>query len=136
MNLINRYEKCVGLTLWRFGQHNVELCNCPSDYEIKPHSHDNEHIELMYIFGRTTFWRHGKDTAKYIKHNNPFVATTYESFSPKWYHIFRKFTVLPKQVHWFKVSNRPLIFVNFARFLDGHKPTSASIDFHPTTTSI
>lgn len=118
MTLFNRHERCVGLTLFRWRRWNVEIWYCPKGYEVKPHSHNHEHIELMYLFGKTTFSRLNIDSQKS------------ESFSPRWYHMFRRFTVLPMQTHWFKVSSLPLVFINFATFLDGYQPTSASIDFY------
>lgn len=126
MTLFNRHEKCVGLTLWRFGRRNVEIWYCPRGYEIKPHSHPNERIELMYIFGKTTFFRRKPDY-----NFAGYWLPQEESFKPKWYHIFRCFTVDYGQIHWFKVSNLPLIFINFSKFWQGYKPTSAAIDFKP-----
>lgn len=113
-NLINRHEDCVGITLWKFGQTNIELWYCPAGYEIQPHSHPKEHIELMFIAGKATFYR---------------IKNMTQSFTPRWYHMFRRFTVTPGRVHWFSVSHRALIFINIARFIDGHKPTSAAVDF-------
>lgn len=78
----------------------------------------------MYVFGRTTFSRHGVIS-------NPAGYT--ESFTPRWKHVFRMFTVKAGQRHWFSVSNLPLIFINFATFVDGKTPTSAATDFHSTT---
>lgn len=127
MTLFNRYEKCIGLTLLRFWKWNVELWYCPSGYRIKPHSHPNEHIELMYVFGRTTFYRVINWTTPTAF--GPFSGETQQSYTPKWYHFGRRFTVRPGIVHWFEVSNKPLIFINFATFINGHRPTSASIDF-------
>lgn len=113
--IFNKHEGCRGLTLFRFFRWNVEIWICPKRYVIKPHSHPNEHIELMYLCGKTMFCR--------IKDG---VA---ESYKPKWYHVFRTFSVKPGIIHWFEVSNQPLIFINFAKFLKGHKPQSASKDF-------
>lgn len=115
MTLFNRHGPCIGLTLFRFARWNIELWYCPKKYEIELHSHPNEHIELMYLFGKTTFYR------------DKGIST--ECFKPKWYHIFRTFSVKPGQLHSFSVSNCPLIFINISKFLQGHKPMSASVDF-------
>ena len=117
MTLFNRHGPCVGIKLWSDRKRFVQLWICPRGYTVKQHSHDDEEIELMYLFGRTTFFR---------------VAESVQQFTPKWYHVFRSFTVKPAQIHWFSVSSLPLIFINFATFLDGKKPTSAAIDFHKT----
>lgn len=120
MTLFNRHERCYGLTLFRAFQWNVEIWVCLPGYEIKPHSHPNEHVELMYLFGRTTFYRINVNDV-----NNLFT----ESFTPCKKNIFKTFTISPGTIHWFKVSTWPLVFINFARFLDGHKPVSAAKDF-------
>lgn len=127
MTLFNRHERCIGLTLWRFGQKNIELWYCPSGYEIKPHSHPNEKIELMYLFGDTEFFRIVEKMHDFVFGKHMGVRS--ESFKPKWYHVFRKFTIDYGVVHWFKVSKLPLIFINIATFKDGHKPVSAAVDF-------
>lgn len=120
LKILDKYGPCIGIRLWKSKTNFVQLWYCPKGYEIEPHSHDDQHIELMYLFGKTTFYRlpwWARDESK-------------DSFTPKWYHIFRTFTVQPHLIHWFKVSNWPLIFINFATFIDGKKPTSAAIDFH------
>lgn len=86
-----------------------------------PHSHNDQHIELMYLFGKTTFFREKKT-----------LFPTTEGFTPRWYNVFKRFTVNAGQVHSFSVSSLPLVFVNFATFINGIEPTSAAIDFHIT----
>lgn len=118
MSIINRHEKCVGIRLWKSKTRFIQLWYCPRGYDVKPHSHNDQHIELMYLFGKTTISR--------------ITSQTVEWFTPKWYHIFRKFTVRKGQIHWFTVSSLPLVFINFATFIDGKRPVSAAIDFHTT----
>lgn len=117
MMLFNRHERCVGFKLWSTKTRFVQLWYCPRGYRVEAHSHNDQNIELMYVFGMTTFYR---------------ISDTLESFRPRWKHIFRSFSVKAGQVHWFTVSSLPLIFINFATFIDGKKPTSAAIDFHTT----
>lgn len=123
MKLINKYQQgsitCYGITLFRGFKRNIEVWFCPSNFEIIKHSHPDEEIELMYIFGKTTFHREA-DLGK--------GGFWYENFTPKWYHMFRSFTVRAGVVHWFTVSNWPLIFINFSCFIKGN-PRSASVDF-------
>lgn len=121
--IIHRHEKCIGVKLYSNKTKYIELWFCPRGYEVKPHSHNDQHIELMYLFGKTSFSRINVDNVNHI-----FT----ETFTPKWYHMFRKFTVKAGQLHYFSVSSLPLIFVNFATFIDGKIPVSAAIDFHPT----
>jgi len=120
MGLIRKYESCVGLLLFKFGQRTVELWYCPAWYEIKEHSHPQEDIELMYLFGKTIFYR------------RKAAARSEEQFNPRWYHVFRRFTVAAGWSHRFDVGDRPLVFINFARWKVGVKPTSASVDFQLT----
>lgn len=115
--MIHRYEKCIGIPLFKSGRFYVEIWFCPRGYKIKEHSHPNETIELMYLFGKTTFFRREKT-------NQPE-----QSFTPKWYHMFRTFSVPYGWFHRFEVSSMPLIFVNFSKFFLGYEPVSASVDF-------
>jgi len=117
MSLVHRYEQCIGIPLFKSKRRYVEIWYCPRGYKIKEHSHPNERIELMYIFGKTTFFRREKKDQKE------------QSFTPKWYHCFRTFSVPYGFLHRFEVSNLPLIFINFSKFFPGYEPVSASVDF-------
>lgn len=117
MNWVNRYESCVGFPLFKSKKYYVELWFCPIGYKIREHCHPNEYVELMFIFGKTTFFRREKKDQKE------------QSFTPKWYNIFKTFSVPFGFYHRFEVSNLPLIFINFSRFLSNIKPVSASVDF-------
>lgn len=119
ISIFNKHEGCIGLTLFRAFRFNIEIWFCPKGYSIKPHSHPEEHIELMYIYGRTVFHRISDAGIK-------------QFFEPEWYHIFNTFTVARGTIHWFEVSDRPLIFINIAKFKKGHKPKSAAKDFKET----
>lgn len=123
--MINRHEGCWGLVLFKWRQRFIQIWFCKSGYEIKPHSHPEEDIELMYIFGSTTFFR----MPRWSKFYSTFDYMIPEKFTPKWYHIFRTFTVNNGVRHWFKVSKWPLVFINFSTFLPGNKAKSAAIDF-------
>ena len=120
MGLIRHYESCVGLLLYKVGQHTAELWYCPAGYSIKPHSHPQEDIELMFLYGKTTFFR--------IKS----TESTMQYYKPKWYNIFRSFSVKAGWTHWFTVGKRSLVFINFAKWKVGVVPTSASVDFKLT----
>lgn len=128
LKIFDRHERCVGLRLWKSRTRFVQLWFCPKGYVVKPHSHNDQHIELMYLFGKTTFYRVRQSMIP-IEYN---PCRSVQGFEPSWKHIFRRFTVLPGQCHWFTVSTLPLIFINFATFIDGKEPVSASVDFHTT----
>lgn len=113
--MINRHESCIGIVLFKWRQRFIQLWFCAGGYAIDPHSHPEEDIELMYLFGKTTFFR--------------YTNSKVESFKPRWYHVFRKFTVKAGVTHWFTASNVPLVFINFSTFKDGFTPKSAALDY-------
>lgn len=116
--MINKHEKCIGIVLWKWKQKFIQLWYCPAMYQIKPHSHPEEDIKLMYIFGITVFFR--------------VVNEQIEYFVPRCYHIFRSFSVKAGVTHWFSPSPLPLIFISFSTFKKGFTPKSAALDFKPT----
>jgi hypothetical protein len=119
--IFHRYDYCRGLTLWRKGQRNVEAWWCPSGYEIIPHSHPNETIELIPLFGWATFHRQKKVAGEWLPAESVVVTPR------RW---FRKHTVPMGCLHWFTVGRRmPLIFLNVSVWRDGVKPTTAAEDF-------
>lgn len=117
MGLFRTYDSCKGVLLYKFGQYTAELWYCPAGYKIPEHSHPNEEIELMFLFGNTVFYR------------RPSTAETEQSFIPKWKHIFCCFGVPAGWSHRFSVGRLPLLFINFAKWKAGIIPTSASVDF-------
>lgn len=123
MNLFNRHEKCIGLTLWSFGRKHIQIWYCPRGYTIEKHSHPDEDIELMYLFGSTVFWRGS---------SNEVLTYFEESYKPKWHHFGRRFSVKAGMVHWFVVSKLPLIFINFSTFKQKNARRSAALDFKKT----
>lgn len=112
MTMFQKYGKCRGMTIFRYKQYNAEIWYAPVGTVIPAHKHPLEQIELMYLFGSGWFSR--------------IMNGTIESAKAKW--PFSCFTVPKGVVHWFLVGNWPLIFINFSRWTDGHKPTSASVD--------
>lgn len=117
MALINRYESCFGITLYKWGQYRAEIWFIPRNYSIVPHRHPSEDVELMFIFGRTEFFRQSIRTWKIES-----LATTWKCFG-------QCFSVMNYHYHSFKTTNWPLVFINFQKFLTGCKPKSAASDF-------
>jgi len=115
----NSHEGCRGVTLWRGKKKHVELWYCPKNYQIAVHSHPQEDIELMYVFGKATFVR--------IDFRN-----VYEHLRLNRWWFLHRFTVPAGWNHYFTVSNWPLVFINIATFKEGKTPTSASVDFLPS----
>lgn len=120
MKLVHRHESCIGFSLPSIGKYKVEIWYCPSKYAIKPHSHDNINIKLMFIFGHNTkFFRSKSDGTGLI------------TFLARARHMFKTFTIHAGDLHWFSVSTYPLVFINFETWKC--KPSSAAIDFQLTT---
>lgn len=115
--MINRYGPCWGITLYRFFQYRAELWFIPKNYTIVEHRHPQESVELMFIFGRTEFYRRNIYTCAVDT-----LATTWRCFG-------RCFSVNSYHSHWFKTNSWPLVFINFQKFFPGIKPKSAAKDF-------
>lgn len=114
--LFPTYESCRGLSLPAIGKYKIEFWYCKSGYEIQPHSHNNIDIKLFFLFGhRISFYRRRR----------PQVLPDF--FYAKWWHILSHFNIRAGDIHYFKVSKYPLIFMNLEIWQT--KPTSASIDF-------
>lgn len=114
--MVDRYERCIGFRLFKSISCFVQLWYCKSGYTIPLHSHDEQDIELVYLFGKTTFFR--------------VIDGKTQSFTPSFWNIGRRFTIPAGTLHYFTVSNLPLVFINIAKFRNGHTPKSAAIDFH------
>lgn len=120
-SLVKRYESCVGLSLPAIGRYKIEIWWAPKGYSIKPHTHDNVNIKLMFLFGNCIRF-HRRESNRMLG----------ESVIVRWKDIGRVFNIPAKTEHSFDVCDTPLIFLNFEKWLS--KPTSASEDLHLTTT--
>lgn len=117
MSIFNRHEKCFGITLYRFGRYRAEIWFCAPLYNIVEHSHFEEDVELMHIYGDTKFTRRN------------LWNGAIESVIPR---MFQKFSVRHYHSHWFSVGKKWLVFINFQKFRKNYKPKSAAIDFNIT----
>lgn len=133
INLIDRHGPCIGIRLWKSGQKFVQLWIIPPNYIIEPHSHDDENIELMYLWGKTTFWRAVRVVKSKFYHNDELIEkieTDEEGFIPTRHDVGRCFSVPAGTMHWFKTTSTRLIFINFSTFIKGKSPRSAALDFN------
>lgn len=120
---IKRYESCVGLSFINIGRFKVEFWFAPAGYQIRPHTHNHEHIRLYFLFGdRVSF------------HRKRYGSNNWETFHARWFNIFRGFNIRAGDAHWFSVSKVPLIFVNIEEWLTD-EPTSAADDLQLTNES-
>lgn len=49
--MISRFQKCIGLTLWRWNRFQVELWFCPKGERIPDHCHSNIDSTIVHLFG-------------------------------------------------------------------------------------
>lgn len=118
MKIINRYGPCVGVTLFRFRRLNIELWYCPANYTIVEHKHPSMDIELVLLFGWTTFMRRERksDVQQCAAAKFPF-------------HACKKYTVPAGWFHSFSTGKVPLVFINVEKWKPNIKITSAAEDF-------
>lgn len=121
MSIFNNHGPCKGITLFRFFQLRAELWYIPAYFNITEHSHPAEDVELIHLFGSSTFYRRDLNTG--LK----------ESVNVRMFSGFKKFTVKHFHSHWFSINSMPMFFINIQRFLPGCKPVSAAVDFFDTT---
>lgn len=117
--MIKRYESCIGLSLPAIGRYKIEFWYAPPGYEIKEHTHNNEDIKLILLFGHYVRF-HRRCKGSFL--GESFLATIGD--------FGRVFNIRSGDAHWFSVSNWPLIFMNIERWLI--PPTSAADDFQLT----
>ena len=108
------YESCKIWRLFRYREYQIELVYAPAGYSIKPHTHGNQNIKLMLLFGNNIRFFRQRTGEKLL------------CFQARFKHIFKIFTINAGDMHYFTVSTCPLVFLNFERWLV--KPTSAAID--------
>jgi hypothetical protein len=115
--MLRRYESCIGLSLPAIGRWKLEVWFAPPGYKIAPHTHDLEDIKLILLFGHNVrFYRQKKGSNR--------LETVLARFS----NIGRLFNIRAGDLHYFTVSDWPLVFLNIEHW---HcKPTSACEDFN------
>ena len=120
------YKDAIGFGIWKSKTRYVEIWKFPHEFDISPHTHPDEHIETMLIFGKATFCKRKPDDAGV----SIFKKTGLFS------NMFKCLSIPAGFIHWFVVGKRwPLIVINFSKFIPGTKPMSASFDIQfPKTT--
>lgn len=117
--MIERHESCIGFSFPSIGRWKIELWFVPKNYTIKPHTHPNQDIKLVFLFGHNIRFHRRKPKELFG-----------ESFYATYRNIGRIFTINRNDEHSFDVSNWPLIFMNIEKWYDV-LPTSAAKDFQP-----
>lgn len=80
----------------------------PSHEEIEPHTHPNISSILFFFLGDCVIFKNTK--VEYLRK----------------FHFYK---ILPNDKHGFAQVIKPLIFLNFQKWLNNTQPTSASVDF-------
>ncbi len=115
---IERYDKCVGLSFKPRGRRKIEIWFVPRKYEIIPHSHPNQDIKLIFLFGHNiNFYR------------RKLNALLPDFFRAKFWNIGKSFNIRAGDIHYFKVSSFPLLFLNIEQWHTDNI-TSAATDFN------
>jgi len=109
--MVIRYEKCVGIRLWKIGRHTAELWAIPPNYAITPHRHDDEDIHLVYVHGKSIF---SKIENNQIRNGRPNKCG-------------QMFHIPSGTLHWFQTTTTWLVFINIAKW--SKEPTSTNENF-------
>lgn len=108
--MIQRHNRCWGLTLWRWKNKQVELWFCPKGETIVDHFHENIDSKIIYLGGKM----------------DGHIAHEHKQFG--WRDIFRMFCIPKGTVHGAKVTGLFAVFANVETWTD-KAVTSAARDF-------
>ncbi len=108
--MIERHNRCVGIKLFRYRKHQLELWVCPRS-EIVSHSHQNIDSNLIFLWGSI----YGT-----IGERSGFVD---------WRDSLRRFPIAAGVKHSATILSRFCLFLNWETW-NTPKVTSAATDFH------
>lgn len=109
MKWIHRHNRCIGVTVFRFGKTQLELWFCPGGEQIEPHFHQDIDSTLIMLGGELEGNINGR------------VGRT------GWYDFLRRFHIPAGTVHSAKVTGWFCLFANLERW--SGQPSSAAVDF-------
>ncbi len=116
MRFINRHDNCIGFRIWKWGRTQYELWFCPRYYNIERHSHDDQDIEIIFLYGSPWFWRQ----------ENGVVTEGWPRFPHNFCDVF---SIRAGVLHSFYTGRLPMIVLSKERWKEGAKMTSAAVDF-------
>ncbi len=108
--MIQRFQRCIGIKLFRIGSYQLEAWCCPTGEVIPAHRHESFSSRIIHILGRMS-WTMGAKSKS--------VSTWHCGWSKP----------VPAGVDHSAVAHSFSVFLNLERWHS--KPTSAAIDFHP-----
>lgn len=125
----NRKDRCIGLTLFRFGRRKLELWFVPANYACVEHTHKDSDGEFFVVYGRgRDIWR------KTWPHWLSGAMCQIEVYNITNRHYFKTYTVRANTPHGFSVGSTLMVFLCWETYRKGVPVTSPAVDFHPVTT--
>lgn len=110
-----KYDRCVGVSFPSIMRRKIEIWFCPSNYNIKPHTHNNHDSKILFLFGNNvSFFRKKK------------FELQIEEYIISFLNIFKTMSINAGDTHFFHNRKWPLIFLNYETWKC--KPASASTD--------
>lgn len=106
--MINRFQRCIGIRLFRLAGWQLEVWLCPAGEVIPSHSHSHFSSRIIHLFGATE-WTMGSKTKSLGILNIGWCKP------------------VPAGVNHSAVTKTFSIFANLERWATS--PTSASVDF-------
>lgn len=107
--MITRFQRSIGIKLFRFGKTQAELWFCPKGEQLPNHKHEKMRSRIMFVGGGMLFTRDDKTITLGIRQT------------------FRTFKVAAGQAHSAVVTGLCGIFLNCETWTE--QPTSAAHDF-------
>lgn len=107
--MIHRHNRCVGITVFKFGKRQIELWFVPRLEKIEPHFHKHCDSVIIPILGSMVGCIGNK------------------SGKTGWWDLGRRFHIPAYVFHSATTAKSFCLFLNFEKW--DTQPTSASIDF-------
>lgn len=109
--MITRFQRCLGIRLFRLGRWQAELWLCPRGQVIPPHTHRYFQGRLVFVAGRMEWTLEGRTR------------------DVGWRDVLRSWPVPAGANHGAVVTGWFGVFLNIERWQG--RPTSAATDFEP-----
>jgi len=107
MRLYYNYRGAHIISLFRWKHLKLELCFFPAGYRIDEHTHNNEWLETVFLFGNAVFHKRKLVDGKPVVLNQP--VSTKDNF-------LQVFTTRPDESHW-SIVYKLTVTLNIERWL-------------------
>lgn len=132
--ITQKYEACLGLTLFKLGRYKLELWFAPADYEVKEHTHPNSDGEFFVVYGKNRrIWKHKSFRGMRVKitgqHTNIACPDrTVEEYSISNRKYFRTLTVRANELHAFSKGTTTMVWLCLEKWKPNTNVTSVATD--------